>query len=145
MLALRTAIGNTALNVKAGAIIQLQRERRESTWHTPAAFTATTNAQWRWLEVEESFTAGKNLFPLYDRFGAELNLGDTYYCSKIYSRTDVTAHAVRNKFVDLTATLTFHATDQITGFWQQVACRFYIDTAIWKNKSAKRPPLKPIF
>ncbi|MBO7609479.1 MAG: hypothetical protein J6S96_04685 [Muribaculaceae bacterium] len=145
MLALHTALGNTALNIRAGAIIQFQQLRKEHRWRKPAAFTSTVNAQWRWLEIEESFTAGKNLFPHYYRFGSELNLGDPYYCSKVYSRTDLTVHAVRNNFVDLTATLTYHASDRCTGFWQQVACRFYIDSSIWKNKSEKRPPLKSLF
>lgn len=145
MLSLRTTAGATDWRVSAGAIIQLQRERNENKWHNPTAFTSTVNAQWKWIEVEESFTAGKNLFPLYDRFGPELNLGNPYYCSKVYSRTDLTAHVVRNYFVDLTATLTFHATDHCTGFWQQIACRFYIDSDLWKNKSDKHPPLKSLF
>ena len=126
LLGLRLQPGNTTLNIDAGAIVQLQRCRAEGKWHTPVAFVADINARWRWLEVSENLTAGKNLFPLYPQFGSELNLGDTYYCSKLYSRTDVRAHLVQNNHVDVSATLTFHATDRITGFWQQLSCRYYI-------------------
>lgn len=126
LLGLRLQPGNTTLNIDAGAIVQLQRCRAEGKWHTPVAFVADINARWRWLEVSENLTAGKNLFPLYPQFGSELNLGDTYYCSKLYSRTDVRAHLVQNNHVDVCATLTFHATDRITGFWQQLSCRYYI-------------------
>lgn len=145
MLALHTTAGNVGIKAAAGAILQFQRQRAEHRWHTPAAFIATANAQWRWLELDQTFKAGKDLFPLYDRFGPELNLGDPYYCSKVYSRTDVRAHAFQNHFVDLTATLTFNAGSRCTGFWQQVACRFYIGSDTWKNKNAKKKPINSLF
>ncbi|MBR1803987.1 MAG: hypothetical protein IJ775_03665 [Muribaculaceae bacterium] len=126
LLALQLHPGQVKLNVETGAIVQLQRTRAEHKWHTPAAFTCTANARWRWLEVEETFKAGKDLFPLYDAFGPELNLGDPYYRDKIYSRTDVRAHLIQKSFVDVSAMLTFHATDRVTGFWQQLSCRFYV-------------------
>lgn len=145
ILALHTTIGVTAVKAAAGAIVQLQRERAEHRWHTPAAALVNVNARWRWLEAEETFTAGRNIFPLYDRFGSELNLGDPYYCSKVYSRTHVVAHAVRNHFVDLTASLTFHAGDRCTGFWQQVACRFYIDSSTWRGKARNDRRINSLF
>ena len=125
MLALRLHPGNVSLDVETGAVVQMQRRRSEGKWHTPAAFTINARAQWRWLEVTEAITAGKDLFPLYQQFGSELNQGDPYYCSKFYSRTDVRAHLVRNSHVDVSAALTYHATDRITGFWQELRCRVY--------------------
>ncbi|MBQ7689782.1 MAG: hypothetical protein IJT30_01100 [Muribaculaceae bacterium] len=127
MLALRLSPGNVALNIETGAIVQLQRWRAQDGWHTPAAFVAQAQAHWRWLEVHETLSAGKNLFPLYSQFGPELNLGDPYYCSKFYSRTDVRAHLVNNSHVDVSVGLTFHATDRITGFWQQLSCRYHFN------------------
>lgn len=118
-----------SFGVKAGAIVNLERARIDSKWNNVAGFTADASVRWKFLEAEECFYAGKDLFPLYPRFGSQLNMGDTYYRDKIYSRTDLRAHIVQTAFVDLEASVSFHATDKVTGFWQQVACRFYIDSA----------------
>ena len=82
--------------------------------------------------------AGKDLFPLYPRFGSQLNLGDTYYRDKCYSRTDLTAHIVQNDFVDLNTSFTLHYTNKTTGFWQQLSCRIYIDNLLWGNRRSRQ-------
>ncbi|MBR1726243.1 MAG: hypothetical protein IJ724_06290, partial [Muribaculaceae bacterium] len=63
---------------------------------------------------------------------------------RFYSRTEVRAHRFSNALVDVSALLTFHATDRITGFWQQVSCRFYIGGT---GKRVNRPDaaINPIF
>lgn len=126
-----------SLSITAGAILQLQRSRSEEKWRTPCAFNAQVIARWRWLELEQTVTAGKPLFPLYDTYGSELNMGDAYYNSKLYSRTSLTAHIVQNRFVDLTAGLSFHANKQTTGFWQQLCVRVILDKQLWKHRHNK--------
>jgi len=123
-----------SLRVSAGAIITMERDRGEERWRRPAGFVATATVQWRWLQLDETFYTGKGLMPLYPRYGHLLNLGDPYYLYKTYSRTDLTAHIVRNRFVDLNVSLVFHATDKVTGFWQQASCRFFIDSDLWKRR-----------
>ena len=123
-----------SLRINAGAIITMQRNREDNRWLNQAGFIATATARWRWLQLDETFYAGKPLYPLYSLHGSLLNLGDPYYDNKLYSRTDLTAHVVSNRFVDLSASLMFHATDHFTGFWQQVSCRFYIDNNLWKRR-----------
>ena len=144
MLGARFEVGRVACTAQAGAVLQMQRCRADDRWLTPAGFVADLKARWRWLEVEEALFAGKDLFPLYERFGSELNLGDPYYRSSFYSRTDVRGHLFSNALVDVSALLTFHATDRITGFWQQVSCRFYIGGT---GKRVNRPDaaINPIF
>ena len=75
--------------------------------------------------------------PLYRKFGSQLIQGDPYYHTKTYSRTDLIVHIVSNRFVDLTGSIAFHATDKMTGFWQQIACRFYLDNDLWKRRNDK--------
>ena len=102
--------------------------------------SAAANGSTIWVEdgftVSEgsTFYRGKDLMPLYPRYGSKLNLGDPYYRNKTYSRTDLVFHIVSNRFVDLTGSLVFHASDKTTGFWQQVSCRFYIDNRLWKRR-----------
>lgn len=123
-----------SLRLSAGAIISMERDRGVDKWERPAGFVATATARWRWLQVDETFYAGQAIMPLYPKFGSQLVLGDPYFNEKTYSRTDLIFHIVSNRIVDLTGSLTLHANNQTTGFWQQVACRFYIDSSLWKHR-----------
>jgi hypothetical protein len=123
-----------SLRLDMGAIVTMERNREDNQWLNQAGFIAMATARWHWLQLDETFYAGKELMPLYPMHGSLLNLGDPYFNSKLYSRTDLTAHIVSNRFVDLSASLTLHATDKVTGFWQQVSCRFYIDDGLWKRR-----------
>ena len=137
MLSLDFSRRNTlldSLRVSAGSIITLERNRGEDRWHNRAGFLLTATARWHWLQLDESFYAGQELLPLYPLLGSQLNLGDPYYNNKVYSRTDLVAHVVSNRFVDLSVSLAFHATDQTTAFWQQLTCRFYLDNHLWKHR-----------
>lgn len=128
----RTAMDS--LRFSAGAIIAMERDRGVDKWQHPAGFLATATARWRWIELDETFYTGKELMPLYPQQGSQLNLGDPYFNYKTYSRTDLVFHIVNNRFVDLTGSLTLHANNKATGFWQQIACRFYIDNNLWKRR-----------
>ena len=123
-----------SLHVSAGSIITLERNRGEERWHNQAGFILAATARWHWLQLDESFYAGQPLFPLYPQYGSRLNLGDPYYNNKVYSRTDLTAHVVNNRFVDLSASVMLHVSDHTTGFWQQLTCRFYLDNWLWKHR-----------
>ena len=123
-----------SLRLSAGSIITLERDRGEEKWHNQAGFILTGTARWRWLQIDESFYTGQQLFPLYPLHGSLLNLGDPYYNNKVYSRTDLSAHIVSNRFVDLSVSVMLHATDKTTGIWQQLACRFYLDNRLWKHR-----------
>jgi len=123
-----------SLRLSAGAIIAMQRDRGIDRWNRPAGFIATATARWRWLQLDETFYSGQQLMPLYSKFGSQLIQGDPYFNSKAYSRTDLTFHIVSNRYVDFTGSLMLHVNDKATGFWQQVACRFYIDSNLWKRR-----------
>lgn len=128
------AQGSNWLRLKAGAIVNVERARCDGKWLTASGVVGGAWLRWHFLDVEQNLYAGSDLFPLYGRFGSLLNLGDTYYRDNFYSCSDVTAHIVHNSVVDLSASLTFHATSHITGLWQQLACRVYIDNIFWKNR-----------
>ncbi|MDY6301963.1 MAG: hypothetical protein SPL96_08745 [Bacteroidales bacterium] len=123
-----------SLRLSAGAIIAMQRDRGTNHWNRPAGFLATATARWRWIELDETFYTGQRLMPLYAKFGSQLIQGDPHYNNKTYSRTDLVFHIVSNRFIDLTGSLMLHVTNKYTGFWQQVACRFYLDNNLWKRR-----------
>ena len=128
----RTALDS--LRLSAGAIIAMERDRGINKWERPAGFLATVSARWRRLELDETFYTGQGIMPLYAQQGSLLYQGDPYFSYKTYSRTDLSFHIVSNRFVDLTGSLTLHVTNETTGFWQQLACRFYIDNTLWKRR-----------
>lgn len=138
-----------SLRLSAGAIIAMQRDRGIEKWERPAGFIATATARWRWLQLNETFYTGQRLMPLYARFGSQLVQGDPYYNNKTYSRTDLIFHIVNDRFVDLNGSLTLHASDKTTGFWQQITCHIYIDNHLWKrrhdNAWLKKGHLAPLF
>lgn len=123
-----------SLRLAAGAIVAMERNRGEEDWLHPAGFVATATARWRWLQLDETCYLGKDIMPLYPELGSLLNLGDPYYHNNTYSRTDLIFHIVRNSFVDLSGSLVFHATDKVTGFWQQISCRVYLSGSAKKSK-----------
>ena len=123
-----------SLTVKAGPIIQLERDRGANGWHTPCGLLVDAVAEWKWLGVKETFFAGKNLYPLYPKYGALLNMGDPNYQAKVYSRTNVYAYIFRNQFMNLETSLDFHYTKEAFTFWQKIVLRVYIDHKLWKSK-----------
>ena len=122
-----------SLNVRVGALVGMQRCRVQHEWHKPVGVLAELTAEWRWLGVRETFYAGKNQMPLYGLFGGELNMGSPYYQAKAYSRTDLYAHIISNRYLDLEAALNFHVTRDVFALWQQVSVRFYIDNTMWRK------------
>ena len=127
-----------SLRFDLGALITMERDRGDMEWLNQAGLLATTTARWRWLQVDETFYAGKALMPLYPYQGSLLNLGDPYFNHKVYSRTDLIGHIVSNQYVDMSLSLAYHATDKFTGFWQQFTCRFYLDNRLWKAAKTKQ-------
>ena len=131
----RTALDSLRFDV--GALMTMERDRGDMQWHNQAGLLATATARWRWLQVDETFYAGKALMPLYPYQGSLLNLGDPYFNHKVYSRTDLIGHIVNNRYVDMTLSIVYHATDKFTGLWQQLTCRFYLDNRLWKAAKTK--------
>lgn len=126
-----------SLAVRAGLMLQLERDRSTGIWQKPCGFMLDAIAEWRFLGIEEHLYVGKNLFPLYPKYGTLLNLGDPNYQAKVYSRTNVRAYIFRNQFMNLYASLDFHYTPEAFTFWQKIAVRVYIDDRLWSDRRNK--------
>lgn len=122
-----TALPLDSLGVRIGGVLSLQRCRSDQRgWRTRGGALVEANAHWRFLSLNETLYIGGNLMPLYPEFGAQLNMGSPYYQATTYSRTDVRAHIIRNRYVDLTAGLNLHITPDVCALWQQITLRVYI-------------------
>lgn len=126
-----------SLSVTAGLILQLERDRGTGVWHRPYGLTFDAIAEWRFLGIEEHLYVGKNLYPLYSKYGSLLNMGDPNFQAKVYSRTNVRTYIFRNQFLNLYASLDFHYTPDAFAFWQKIALRLYIDDRLWSDRRNK--------
>lgn len=126
-----------SLVVKTGALVSLQRSRMTGGWQNRAGLLVNAVAEKKRISIKETFFAGKGVMPLYPLFGTLLNMGDPYFQAPLYSRTDVNFHFIRNRFVNLQASLVFHYTEKAFGFWQQLKLRVFIDNKLWETRNDK--------
>lgn len=124
-------------SVEAGAIVSLQRARVDHKWHTPCRAVARGRFHNRRFDISEEVSGGKDLFPLYSRFGSLLNLGDPYYCYKFYSRTDAHVIIFNKHGIDLRAGVSLHATDKTFGWWQTIKASITLDGKFNKKSRVK--------
>ena len=134
-LSKKTALDSLVL--KVGALASLQRSRATGGWQNRAGVLVNAVAEKKFVSIEETLFAGKNIMPLYPYFGTLLNMGDPYFQAPLYSRTDVNFHFIRNRFVNLEASLVFHYTKESFGFWQQLKLRVFVDNKLWKSRNDK--------
>ena len=115
------------LSLEVGPLINLERDRgSDKGWQIPVGAYVNIAAQWKGLGVRQSIYAGKNLYPLYHKLGAELNMGEPYFQSPFYSRTDLYYKFFRIKYVTLELALSFHAAEKSFGFRQMLTAQFHI-------------------
>ena len=121
-----------SLVVRAGGLLTVERNRAYSDWKAPGGGWFDVTARWRWLELKNTFYAGGKLFPSYAEHGSQLYLGEPYYSSDLFNSTDVTAHIISNRYVDLGISLKFNATPDAFMFYQCVDLKINIGGSIFK-------------
>ncbi|MDE5941831.1 MAG: hypothetical protein K2H14_06940 [Muribaculaceae bacterium] len=124
-----------SLYVRAGGLLTVERNRAYDNWTAPGGGWFDVVAEWRWLGVRNSLYAGKRLLPSYSEFRGALYPGEPFYSSPFYNRTDIYARIVRNRWVDLEASLDFNVARNSFIFYQRIMLRVYLD---WKNMPLRR-------
>ncbi len=109
-----------SLVVKAGGLMTVERDRRHGKWTTPGGLWVDATFEWRWLGLRNSLYLGGELFPLYGEYGTLLYQGEAYYQSSFYNRTDIYAHIMRNRWMDLEAQLNFNFARNDFMFYQRL-------------------------
>lgn len=127
-----------SLNLRLGYIGGFQRERATETAMFTHAFNAEFFLRWRFLGFKQSLYYGNSLYPLYEKQGATLNMGDSWYQSKLYSRTDLFIYLYNNRFVNCYFSFNLHIneTGQVN-CQQQLIAQFCLGEVFNKKDSPK--------
>ncbi len=127
-----------SFNIRLGYIGGFQRERATDTALFTHAFNAELFLRWRFLGFKQSFYYGDSLYPLYEKQQATLNMGDPWYKSKLYSRTDFFIYLYNNRFVNCYFSFNLHVNE--TGnvnCQQQIIAQFNLGKVFSKKGSPK--------
>lgn len=117
-----------SLILKFGWLQTVERHRlNKSGWDCPGGLLVNTTFEWKFLGLRNSFFIGKkDLFPLYGEFGSLLYMGEPYYQSNFYNRTDIYGHIYRNHYMDLEAQLNFNFAKDNFMFYQRLILNIHI-------------------
>ncbi len=126
------------LSLKTGSLISLDRNRGQDEWITPVGFLGELKAEWRFLGVHETFYAGGNQLPFYDDFGSMLHYSDPFYRAPVYSRTDIYAYLLRNKYVTCKASFNLHTAGGRLQTQQMLNVCFHLDQDDIRTKNWKK-------
>ena len=127
-----------SFNIRIGYIGGFQRERSTETSYFTHAVNAELFFRWRFLGLKQSVYYGNSLYPLYEKQKTTLNMGDPWYNSKLYSRTDLFVYLYNNRFVNCYFSLNLHLNE--TGkinFQQQLIAQFNLANVFNKKDSPK--------
>lgn len=113
------------VDLKAGMLLSLDRERGGDGWSTPAGFLGEISVDWRRLHVEETVYAGGSQQHYGSSHFGEYYWGDTYYQAKFYSKTDTQYMFIKSKWVDASAGLIFNITKQGLNCHQMITLKAY--------------------
>ncbi len=117
-----------SLSIKASYIYSIQRERKTDTMYNPQGMLLDVCANWRFLGLKNTLYIGENLMPFYAKHGTNMNLGDPFYDSKLYNRTDVFVYLFRNSFVNCYFSWNMHyVPQQALQHQQQLVVQFDLD------------------
>lgn len=133
-----------SLSIRAGYIFGWQRDREINQSFYNHGLIVDLYANWWFLGLRNTFYYGDNLQPLRDR-NAFLCLGDPFYQSRIYNRTDIFAYLYRSSFVSLYFSWNMHYDGNRLQHQQQMIVRFELEPLMQELAGRKRPYLRGLF
>ena len=122
-------------SIEAGLMISFNRDRKDEVmvWKTPVGFLGDVRLRkWR-VELRNRLYVGEEQFSHYELYGSQLHRGDPYYRSKLYDRTDLCLYLLDNKYVRCYVNASFHYTENILDYSQQIILCIYPDIKLFKK------------
>ena len=133
-----------SLSIRAGYIFGFQRDREIYESFYNHGLVVELYANWWFLGLKNTFYYGDNLQPLRPR-NAFICMGDPFYQSRIYNRTDIFAYLYRSSFVNLYFSWNLHYDGISLQHQQQMIVRFELEPLMAELGGAKRPYLRGFF
>ena len=130
-----------SLSIRAGYIFGWQRDREVNESFFNHGLIIELYANWWFLGLKNTFYYGDNLQPLRSR-NAFLCLGDPFYQSRIYNRTDIFAYLYRSSFVNFYFSWNMHYDGIHLQHQQQMIVRFQLEPLMAELSGTKRPYLR---
>ena len=133
-----------SLSIRAGYIFGFQRDREINESFFNHGLVVELYANWWFLGLKNTFYYGDNMQPLRPR-NAFICMGDPFYQSRIYNRTDLFAYLYRSSFVNLYFSWNMHYDGISLQHQQQMIVRFELEPLMAELGGAKRPYLRGLF
>ena len=125
-----------SLSLQVGYIFEWERDRATDESLFPQGMLVELYARWWFLGLKNTFFYGDNLQPFRSR-NAYLNLGDPFYQSRLYNRTDLIVYLYRSSFVNFYFSWNMHYDTYHLQHQQQLIVRFNLD-GIWHRHGELR-------
>ena len=125
-----------SLSLQVGYIFEWERDRATDESLFPQGMLVELYARWWFLGLKNTFFYGDNLQPFRAR-NAYLNLGDPFYQSRLYNRTDLIVYLYRSSFVNFYFSWNMHYDTYHLQHQQQLIVRFNLD-GIWHRHGELR-------
>lgn len=133
-----------SLSVRAGYIFGWQRDRsvNESFFNHGALIELYAN--WWFIGLKNTLYVGDNMQPLRPR-NAYLCLGDPFYQSRLYNRTDIFVYLYRASFVNVYFSWNMHYDTHRLQHQQQVIVRFELEPLMHQLAGSRQVYLRGMF
>lgn len=115
---------NSIINI--GPLLGIERHRNVTSWNVPIGFWMDLSFEWRFLGIKNNLYLGEKLFPMYEEFGNELYLGESFFSSNFYDRLDLIGRIYQNKYMQLDAQLNFNFSSEGFIFYQRILLDIYL-------------------
>lgn len=122
-LSRRTFLDSLTLNV--GGMMSFERTRTVGGWQTPKGLLLEMSMEYHKFGITNSFYKGE---------GHHLIMGDKFYTSKTYNRTDLTWRPIIYKNLEAKLALSFHFVDGVVDSQQAFGLRYNL----FASRSLKR-------
>ena len=133
-----------SLSIRVGYIFGWERDRGYDDNFISHGLHVELYANWWFLGIKNTFYYGDNLQPLRVR-SAYVCLGEPYYQSRLYNRTDFFAYLYRNAFVNCYFSWNIHYDGMRLSSQQQVIVRFRLEPLLQELAGNRQPYLRGLF
>ena len=133
-----------SLSLRTGYIFGWERDRGNNESFLSHGFIMELYANWWFLGVKNTLYCGDNLMPLLAR-NSNSCLGDPFYQSHIYNRTDLFVYLYRSSFVNFYFSWNMHYDGNRLQHQQQMIVRFELQPLMEELAGKKKPYLRGLF